>query len=407
MSPIKSKLLRLLLALLIPLLLSGCWERKELNEIAFVLGMGLDKSESGYKVTMQVVIPSSISSQTAGGAGGGGGVPVVVSSFTVPTIYEADRQYTLISSRTSYKGHIRVLVIGEELARAGIAETLDVLKRSREPRNDYFVMVAKGTTAEEVLKVLTPLDKIPANKLFSSLDKSYKISAKTTAVSLNKFVDDLLYEGINPVLTGVEVDGNTSEGDKMSNLEQSVPKANLQYRSLAVFKKDRMVGWLSDKETIGYNYITDNVVKTSGNVIGDDGRPIVIEAIRTTTKRKMKMVGGEPHIYIHVKAEGNVQEVQSKDNLEAESVIRQLERKSEERIILRMETTVKQIIERYNVDVMGFGQMIYRANPKAWARLQQTKGDNYLKSLPVHYKATMSINRIGITDRSFIDDVKE
>ncbi|WP_342439189.1 Ger(x)C family spore germination protein [Paenibacillus sp. FSL L8-0436] len=407
MSPIKSKLLRLLLALLIPLLLSGCWERKELNEIAFVLGMGLDKSESGYKVTMQVVIPSSISSQTAGGAGGGGGVPVVVSSFTVPTIYEADRQYTLISSRTSYKGHIRVLVIGEELARAGIAETLDVLKRSREPRNDYFVMVAKGTTAEEVLKVLTPLDKIAANKLFSSLDKSYKISAKTTAVSLNKFVDDLLYEGINPVLTGVEVDGNTSEGDKMSNLEQSVPKANLQYRSLAVFKKDRMVGWLSDKETIGYNYITDNVVKTSGNVIGDDGRPIVIEAIRTTTKRKMKMVGGEPHIYIHVKAEGNVQEVQSKDNLEAESVIRQLERKSEERIILRMETTVKQIIERYNVDVMGFGQMIYRANPKAWARLQQTKGDNYLKSLPVHYKATMSINRIGITDRSFIDDVKE
>lgn len=167
MSPIKSKVLRLLLALLIPLLLSGCWERKELNEIAFILGMGLDKAESGYRVTMQVVIPSSISSQTAGGTSGGG-VPVVVSSFTVPTIYESDRQYTLISSRTAYKGHIRVLVIGEELARAGIAEILDVLKRSREPRNDYYVMVAKGTTAEEALKVLTPLDKIPANKLFSS-----------------------------------------------------------------------------------------------------------------------------------------------------------------------------------------------------------------------------------------------
>jgi spore germination protein KC len=407
MSPIKSKVLpRLLLALLIPLLLSGCWERRELNEMAFVLGMGLDKAESGYRVTMQVVIPSSISSQSVGGTSGGG-VPVVVSSFTVPTIYEADRQYTLISSRTAYKGHIRVLVVGEELARAGIAETLDVLKRSREPRNDYYVMVAKGTTAEEVLKVLTPLDKIPANKLFSSLDKSYKISAKTAAVPLNRFVDDLLYEGINPVLTGVEVVGNASEGDKMSSLEQSIPKASLQYRSLAVFKKDRMVGWLSDKETIGYNYITDNVVKTSGNVIGDDGRPIVIEAIRTTTKRKMKMVGGEPHIYIHVKAECNVEEVQSKDNLEAQSVIRQLERKSEETIILRMETAVKQINERFNADIMGYGQLIYRANPKAWARLQQTKGDNYLKSLPVHYKASVSINRIGVTDKSFIDDVKE
>jgi spore germination protein KC len=97
----------------------------------------------------------------------------------------------------------------------------------------------------------------------------------------------------------------------------------------------------------------------------------------------------------------------SKDNLEAERVITGLERKSEERIILRMKTAVKQINERYNVDIMGFGQLIYRANPQAWARLQQKKGDNYLKSLPIHYKASVSINRIGITDKSFIEDIKE
>lgn len=55
--------------LLLPVLLTGCWERKELNELAFVLGLGLDKVEDGYMVTMQVVIPSSITSQSAGGSG--------------------------------------------------------------------------------------------------------------------------------------------------------------------------------------------------------------------------------------------------------------------------------------------------------------------------------------------------
>ncbi|OMF23697.1 hypothetical protein BK132_25795, partial [Paenibacillus sp. FSL H8-0259] len=55
--------------LVLPMLLSGCWERKELNELAFVLALGLDKAESGYKVSMQVVIPSSITSQGAGGSG--------------------------------------------------------------------------------------------------------------------------------------------------------------------------------------------------------------------------------------------------------------------------------------------------------------------------------------------------
>ncbi|OMF27092.1 Ger(x)C family spore germination protein [Paenibacillus peoriae] len=407
MSPKNRKTVsRLLLTLLVPMLLSGCWERQELNEMAFVLGMGLDKAESGYKVTLQVVIPSAIASQAAGGTGGAG-VPVIVSTFTVPTIYEAQRKYSLESARAGYYGHIRILVIGEELARAGISEALDMLKRSREPRNDFYAMVAKDTTAEDVLKVLTPLERLPASKLYNSLDKSYKTSGKTVAVSLNQFIEDLLYEGKNPVLTGVKMSGSVSEGEKKSNVEDSSPTAKLQYSNIAVFRKDKMIGWLSDNETIGYNYITNNVVKSSGPVIGDDGRPIVIEALHTDTKRKVKMIDGEPHIYIHVKALCNVEEVMSKDNLEAERVITGLERKSEERIILRMKTAVKQINERYNVDIMGFGQLIYRATPQAWARLQQKKGDNYLKSLPIHYKASVSINRIGITDKSFIEDIKE
>lgn len=59
--------LRLMLALQFTLVLSGCWERNELNEIAFVLGIGIDKAEKGYTVSMQVVIPSAITSQTNGG----------------------------------------------------------------------------------------------------------------------------------------------------------------------------------------------------------------------------------------------------------------------------------------------------------------------------------------------------
>ncbi|MCE3200017.1 Ger(x)C family spore germination protein [Paenibacillus sonchi] len=396
----------LLLALLAPLLLSGCWERRELNEMGFVLGMGLDKAESGYRVTMQVVIPSAISSQTVGGTGGGG-VPVVVSSFTVPTIYEADRQYSLLSSRSLYKGHIRVLVIGEELARAGIAEALDVFKRSREPRNDFYVMVARDTTAEEVLKILTPMDKLPANKLFYALDKSYKSSARTVAVPLNEFIENLIYEGINPVLTGVEITGNAKEGDKKSNLDESTPKATLRYRSVAVFKRDKMIGWLKDNEVVGYNYISNKIVHSSGPVPGNDGMPVVIEALHTSTKRKVKVIDGEPHIYIHVRAECNVEEVESKDNMESEKVITELEKKTEERIIYLMKSAVEQINENYNEDIMGFGQMIYRAKPQAWARLQQRKGEDYLKSLPVHYSASVSITRIGVTDKSFIGDIKE
>lgn len=278
-------ILQLMIALQFTLVLSGCWERKELNEIAFVLGIGIDKAEKGYTVSMQVVIPSAISSQSTGG-GGGTGVPVVVYKFTVPTFYDAQRMLNLDSSRTSYLGHIRVLVIGEELARSGVGEILDVFKRSREPRMDFYVMVARGTTASDVLNVLTPMDKLPANKLFSSLDNSYKDSAKTVAVTLDDFIENLLSQGENPVLTGVEVMGNPKDGEEKSNVERTTPKTRLEYHTVAVFRKDKLIGWLNEGETIGYNYINDKVTAHSGPIAGEDGKPIVIEAIQASTKRK-------------------------------------------------------------------------------------------------------------------------
>ncbi|HBS46415.1 MAG TPA: Ger(x)C family spore germination protein [Paenibacillus sp.] len=398
--------LRLMIALQFTLVLSGCWERKELNEVAFVLGIGIDKAEAGYTVSMQVVIPSAISSQSTGG-GGGTGVPVVVYKFTVPTFYDAQRKLNLDSSRTSYLGHIRVLVIGEGLARSGVGEILDVFKRSREPRMDFYVMVARDATASDVLNVLTPMDKLPANKLFSSLDNSYKDSAKTVAVTLDDFIENLLSEGEHPVLTGVEVMGDPKEGEDKSNVERTMPKARLEYHTVAVFRKDKLIGWLNEGETIGYNYINDKVTSHSGPIAGKDGKPIVIESIKSSTKRKVKIIDGEPHIYLNVKALCNIEEVQSTENLESESTIKRLEKETEKRIIERMQNTVEQVTNRFNIDIMGFGQSIYHASPKAWAKLQQKKGDDYLKSLPIHYSASVVINRVGLTDNSFLEKIKE
>ncbi|KUP24542.1 Ger(x)C family spore germination protein [Paenibacillus sp. DMB5] len=395
----------LLPLLLMSTLLSGCWERQELNELAFVLALGLDKAEDGFEVTMQVVIPSAISSQTAGGMGSG--IPVVTYSFPAASIYEAFRKFNLTSSRSGYMGHIRVVVIGEALAREGLGPVLDVLKRSREPRMDFYAMVAKEGTAKEVLNVLTPLDKLPANKLFNALDKSYQVSAKTVAVTLDRFIEDLLYEGKNPVLTGVEVQGDPEAGGEKSNTERTSPKTRLRYEDVAVFKKDKMLGWLNDGETVGYNFVVDNVVKNTGHVEGDDGKLIVIEGLESSTKRKVKIIGGEPHIFLEVKAICNVQEVQGTDHLETDQTIHELEKKTEERIIDRMEDAVSQINKRFNVDIFGFGQSIYRTHPKVWARLQEQNKDNYLKELPIHYKADVTINRIGTIDSSFADQIKE
>lgn len=158
------KLLSLLLPILLLTLLTGCWNSRELNSLAIAVALGIDKVGDHYMVSAQVVVPSNIASSK-----GGDDVAVTMYKSEGKTVFEALRRMTTVAPRKIYLPHLRVLVLGEELAKEGIAKPLEFLSRDHEPRTDFFIVVAKHLTAENVLKVMTPLEKIPANKMYSSL----------------------------------------------------------------------------------------------------------------------------------------------------------------------------------------------------------------------------------------------
>lgn len=398
---LRERILGVLVVLSILPLLSGCWERRELNQIAFVLGMGIDKAKNGYQVSMQAVIPSDIEAK-----GGGGGTTVTLYTCQGSTLYEAWRNFTLVSPREGYVGHVRVLVLGEELARSGIAETLDALKRSREMRTDYYVMVAKNAKASEVLSVLTPLEKIPANSLFNSINISNKLTAATITVKMDELMDSMVTEGLQPVLTGVEIVGK-SGGGNIKNIQNTRPGTKLRFDNIAVFRKDRLVGWLNRLESIGFSYATDRVLSNSGPVLGDDGKKIVVEALSTNTKRKARMINGIPHIYLQVSMIANIEEVQSGMDITTPAALAELEKECERRVVRLMEMSEESLNDTYRSDALGFGNLLYKADPKAWRDLRKGPSTAYLKNIEVHYAANVLINRVGITGNSIIRDVKE
>ena len=130
-------------------LLTGCWSRHELNDLAISVGMGFDKKDDQVQVTIQIVNPGEVASRR-----GGGGMTTPVSTFkaTSKTIFEALRKIATQSPRKVYSSHLRILVISEELAREGITPILDGISRNHEMRADFYIVVAKGTTAENSIK---------------------------------------------------------------------------------------------------------------------------------------------------------------------------------------------------------------------------------------------------------------
>jgi spore germination protein KC len=391
--------LSLLLAITALLPLTGCWDRRELNELAISVALGIDKVDSQYQVTVQVVQPGEVA---ASKGGTGGLTPVTMYQANGDTIYEAIRRMTTFSPRKIYASHLRVAVFGEELAREGLGNALDLLSRDYELRTDFYILVAKGTTAAHALNILTPLEKIPANKLYGSIQTSEKAWAPVKAVSLDEFIKAYESKGKNPVLSGIRVSGDEEKGATKGNLETIRPAAQLQNSGLAVFRKDRLIGWLNEEESKGYNYIVNNVKSTVGHVACPQGGNVALEVIRSVAKMKGSVINGRPRLAVELRVEVNVGEVQCNIDLTEVKAIQDLEQRAEKSFIEILDSSIEEAQSKYKTDFFGFGEAVHRSDPVAWKSLQ-TDWDKHFENAVVDVTVKVKIKRTGTVTNSFLE----
>ncbi|MEK3886187.1 Ger(x)C family spore germination protein [Bacillus sp. FSL K6-3431] len=377
---------------------TGCWNRRELNELAITLAIGLDSTRDGqYLLTAQVVNPGNVATN-----GGSSHSPVIIYQATGKTVFEAFRKLTKESPRKIYPSHLRLLVIGESLAKEGIRKPLDLLSRDWELRTDFYVVVAKEMDAKEILKVPTPLEKIPANNFFNSLKVSAESWSVTSTVTLDELIADMVSDGKQPVLSGIQADIKGDEKTSLStqNLEIIDSPARVKFNNLAAFKKDKLVGWLNETESQAYNNITNNVKGTIVNVSCPKGGKAAIQITHGKSDIKGKIKNGKPKVDVHIHAEGNVGEVECHIDLTKPESINQLEKAYEKKVIQQIKDAIQSVQEDEKVDIFGFGEAIHRADPKAWKQLKKD-WDKEFQDLSVDINYDIQIRRVGTVGNSF------
>ena len=129
------------------LLLSGCYNYRELNTLDIASSIGIDKKDNLYDVTIQVLNgKQSEDSEDS---------QIVVYSATGKTINEALRNIYKKTSRDLYRGHINNLILSEEVAKESIINTVDMFQRYTDIRDELNIIIVKNETAKNTLKILT------------------------------------------------------------------------------------------------------------------------------------------------------------------------------------------------------------------------------------------------------------
>ena len=378
---------RLLFGVITVFLLTGCWNRIEVNDIAIVTAIGLDLVEDNMiRLTLQVAIPTKLG-PTGGSSGGGKERSTFVISEKGVTVSEAYRNLQMKLSRRVFFSQSRVLLIGESLARKGIFNIIDFYTRFQQPRMNSFIMFTEEA-ASEVIKNIPNLESVSAEetKELAKLSVGLKVYVRD-------FLNMLLTDGVEPYapqykLTSLEVDTENESG-KVQTINGA-----------AVFKKDKLIGWMDETETRGILWLRNEI---EGGVISikipkeKGGGNISFDIIRSKTQILPHHEHGQMKITVNVTSEMSAIENASKLELFNPKVIEEIQKNIEKEIKDRIQIVVNKAQKDFQSDIFGFGQAVYREYPKAWNTFYKKNWNHEFSQVDVNINSKVYIRRIGLS----------
>jgi spore germination protein KC len=396
---------------LLSLFTNGCWDNREPEWLASSLLLAFDLDEENMYKAIVVLANPLFQAGVEGGAGGGGGnkLPFWVHSARGHTPFEAILNLSQGTTRQIRFSHTLVLLFSEKLAREGIWPVLELFQRNRELRTNIQTAVVDGDL-EELLRAEFPLEFLPA----TAIDRLLRITGIERSIIpdsrlLKKLVEYtrpgeemiLARLKVHPQKTGSSRQGeNQQQGkDQQSNDQQSQSRAPVEIIGAAVFRGDKMAGWMDSHETRGQNWIKNTLQRGVVVVeLPEKNGLATIEIIKMQAKIKPTINGGEVMITVEIKAEGLLQDLVASPG-EVPRLDKSLDQDLENRFAEAIRRECKRSLTRakeLKADIFGFGNVIYRKCPRLWEENLAGRWEEAFCQLPVEFLVEAPIKRSGL-----------
>ncbi|MFE4046785.1 Ger(x)C family spore germination protein [Priestia sp. YIM B13490] len=387
--------LSVLLSVLLLFPLTGCWSSHEIEEQSLGVGVAYDKAkesiiekeldeqgESYVKKnlitsTYQLITPQVASSTTK--QGGPQQKSYMNISETGDSTFQMVRELSLRSDTPLTSYHMKVMVIGEALARSySLEQLVDQNLRDNDFRPSCLVLISKGR-ASDTLESKTA-GEIPAFHLYGMIDNTYRTTRILPPMSLIKLESKIQ--------------------SRSSFLLQNVLSANgeIKFAGAAVIKgkTGKMIGFLNEEELEGVTWITG---KGKGGLVKSfdkkTGQLIVYEIESMKSHIKPHVKGNNISFDVHIESEGRLSEngVVSGNPLKNQ-FLQQAQKTSEKEVKHLVRNVVEKMQEEYKVDVAGFGNRLRITHPRVWMRVKDN-WDQTFSEVPINYDVKLTIKDYG------------
>ncbi|MGO0060685.1 Ger(x)C family spore germination protein [Brevibacillus fluminis] len=358
----------LLCALLIPaLLLSGCWDRREIEDIGMAVGMAIDKGPKANMLHLTTQFVNTV-------AGNNKDVTQVHSYYNVDATGTAMlvmiRQMASKTDRTPYFTHLKVVLISDEIARQyNMFELTNLLMRDHEIRRTVQMLVVKGK-ASDLLGAHTRKQEIPSLEIWGMTGNDYKS----------------MY--IPHVVTLGDISIHLSDHNSFVIQYIRMEKGGFRLSGVAVIsgKTKKLIGTIENLEQMsGLSLLLLKGMGSSGGAIRitdpKTKKPLVFDVRNVNRRVSVNQSNGKIVFTAQIRLEGRLNEDWTyPGNAFKESYLRERTKQFEQKVLQDTKAALAVLQKQLKVDVLGYEDKFRIADYASWKKWKNNWDDVFSKS---------------------------
>lgn len=376
------------------ILLSGCWDKVEIDRRSLISIMSIDIGEQAGKEKelknlspdepftgmdlkkLKVTFGAPDISQL--GPDKGGTAKDMYITTDAYSMQDAVDKAALKSSRDIRFSHIKLLVLSKDLTTYPeiIKEIVDYLQREPSLDRNMYVVISDGK-AEEYIKYKPTMEKNIENYISGLIENTTR-STSILPVTLNEFLV-LLSENGNAMLPRMTIEKDKNE---------------LRISGVSIIKDYKYKGDLSAIETANLEMLRGKL-KGGRKTIYKNGHPIDIVIDSVERKISMDNQQGKLTFNIYLDIEGELKDYYVGGEIFSTNMLQSLQQNLNNSVKQECAQVVQITQREFGVDPIGVREYVEKYHPSLWKQIKNNWSDVY-SSATINVIVNSNIRRIGV-----------
>ncbi|CAB1240090.1 Spore germination protein GerKC [Ruminococcaceae bacterium BL-6] len=342
----------MLLALFMSLVLSGCWSYHGLNEMTLVSGIAVDKVGERYHLTFETIDLNATTKESA--------VKAKLIESDGDSVFEAVRNAKKRISNRLYFGNAQLLVLSKKIAEEdGLESLINWFLRDAEIRETAEVVISQEETAKKLLAQGDGEDLAISYEIVRIIEQDDTLVGSTVRMPLYQIYNKLSAQGDSLVLPVFHLADNDQTKKEEAN-------------GAAIFKKDKLVGFMSAAEAKYYLMLVNYL--NGGILTGEPGegslQDVSLELIKNETKVTHSYQNGKLTMNIGIKMSAYLGEYPENFSPLGNQHLTRVQNDTKNLIQEQAKKLIKRVQTEYDSDIFGFGNSIYKTDLPLWEKLK-------------------------------------